>query len=184
MIHPQSTPTGPAQAHRPARKPTNAPRLSSAPKLATTYSHPLPSSHANHLSNSHSPPSSISRASTVSSNHSSSLSSDPPIQFLASPISSPKSPYTNLGSPCTQSQQYLQLQYPFPTQATNVTRRRAPPRSPPPSPLHPPALRQVKAVHAFVPEQGNELRFNIGDVLNVLDESSGDGWWEAGYRGG
>lgn len=41
----------------------------------------------------------------------------------------------------------------------------------------------MKAVHAFAPKQGNELGFKIGDVLDVLDDSSEDGWWEPGCRG-
>lgn len=179
-ILPQSTPTGPVQTHRLARKPTNASRLSSAPDAAPTYPFPLPSNHANHQLNSHSPTSSISRASTVSSNHSSSLSSGPPIQLLASPITSPQSPHTNPAPPSAQNQYYPQAQCPFPTQAANVIKRRV---VPPPPPIHSPAPRRVKAVHAFAPEQENELGFKIGDVLDVLDDSSTDGWWEARLHG-
>lgn len=174
-MHPQSTPMGPAQTHRIARKPTNPSHRSSAQNPAPT---PLPMNHAKHLSNSHSPTTSISRASTVSSNHSSSShSSAPALQLLASPTTSPQSPHANPAPPSAQSQHYPQLQYPFPTQATNVIKRGA---APPP---RPPSLRQVKAVHAFAPEQGNELGFKIGDVLDVLDDSSEDGWWEARLQG-
>lgn len=180
-IQPQSTPTGPAQTNRLARKPTNASRLSNGSKPAPPYSQTQASNNTKHLSNAHSPTASLSRASTVSSNHSSpSLSSGPPIQLLASPVASPLSPHTNAAPPFAQSQHPSQPQYPFPTQAVNVIKRRA---VPPPPPIHPPALRQVKAVHAFEPEQGNELGFKIGDVLDVLDDSSEDGWWEARLQG-
>lgn len=179
-IQPQSIATGPTQTQRLPRKPTNSSRLSSAPNPTPTYSQPLSSNHANHLSDSHSPRSSISRASKISSNHSSLSSSGLPIQLLASPITSPQSPYNIPAPPSAQSQHHPQSQYPFPNQAAIVIKRRA---VPPPPPIHPPALRQVKAVHDFAPEQGNELGFKSGDVLDVLDDSSEDGWWEARMHG-
>ena len=150
---------------------------------STAFSPRPPSQHSqNHVDqqlNSRYPASSMSRASTVSAQHSS-HSSGPPIQLLASPIASPQFPNTNSVAPSAQNQYHPQAQCPLPTQAMNVIKRRA---VPPPPPYQSPALRRVKAVHAFAPEQDNELGFKIGDVLDVLDDSSTDGWWEARLHG-
>jgi hypothetical protein len=36
-----------------------------------------------------------------------------------------------------------------------------------------------QAIHTFVAEHGDELGFDIGDVIEILekDDSYGDGWW-------
>jgi hypothetical protein len=37
----------------------------------------------------------------------------------------------------------------------------------------------VKAVHTFVAEHGDELEFQAGELIEVLekDDAFGDGWW-------
>lgn len=168
--HPQRMPL--------TRKPTSASRLPPAENLVSTN----PNRHSSHSSipptQLHSPDSSLSRTSTISSQHSSSShSSAPPIRMLNSPINSPLSP----GS---IPESYQQPQYHFPPQqALKTVTRRVVPAPPPPAPLLPAALRQARAMHDFTPEQENELGFRIGDVLDVLDDSSQDGWLEARLRG-
>lgn len=151
------------------RKPTNASRFSAGENPAATNMSRLSSNpSSNPLSRVHSPISSLSRTSTLSSQHSSSSPAPSPSRpVLDSPITSP-SPTHN------------PPQTPFPSlQPAKTIKRRPVPLPPPPPPLLPLALRQVKAIHDFTPEQENELGFKVGDVLDVLDDSSGDGWWEA-----
>jgi hypothetical protein len=68
------------------------------------------------------------------------------------------------------------------TEAQQIKRRPAPP---PPQPAND-CLRKVEAKFDFVAEKDNELSFKMGDILEVLTESHGDGWLTArkdGKRG-
>lgn len=53
-----------------------------------------------------------------------------------------------------------------------------------PAPLPPVvAVRTVKALHDFAAESADELSFSTGEVLEILDDKSGDGWWKARLAG-
>lgn len=167
QIHHQSTPTATSQRTSLNRKPTRASRLRPVVSSANTSPTGPQSPPSNQSLQFHTPTSSVSRTSTISSNHSSSsrISSAPNLQ--------PNSPEASsvLYAPNAVPTPYL-----FKPRS-QVTIKRRP--VPPPPPTQPPALRRVKAIHDFIPQQENELGFKVGDLLDVLNDSSLDGWWEA-----
>ena len=167
QIHHQSTPTPTSQRTSLNRKPTNASRLSPVESSANTSPTGPHSPPSNQSLQFHTPTSSASRTSTISSNHSSSsrISSAPSLQPNSPDASSVLSAPNAVPTP-----------YPFKFRSQGTIKRRP---VPPPPPTHPPALRRVKAIHDFIPQQENELGFKVGDVLDVLNDSSQDGWWEA-----
>lgn len=171
QIHHQSTPTPTPQRTSLNRKPTNASRfrpVESSPNTSPTGSHSAPSNQSLQF---HTPISSVSRASTISSNHSSSS------RTSDAPNLQPNSPEA---SSVLSAPNAVPTPYPFKFQSQGTIKRRP---VPPPPPTHPPALRRVKAIHDFIPQQENELGFKMGDVLDVLNDSSQDGWWEARLKG-
>lgn len=53
-----------------------------------------------------------------------------------------------------------------------------------PVPLPPVAVvRSVTALHDFVAESAEELSFSVGEVLEILNDKSDDGWWKARLAG-
>lgn len=44
---------------------------------------------------------------------------------------------------------------------------------------HPTMSSSVRAIHTFVAEHGDELEFQAGELIEVLerDDGFGDGWW-------
>jgi Variant SH3 domain len=70
------------------------------------------------------------------------------------------------------------------TAPEKVDRRVAPLPLPLPLPPPPPRQpRQVKARFSFVPESGDKLGFKAGDVLEIIYDQVGNGWWVARLRG-
>lgn len=57
----------------------------------------------------------------------------------------------------------------------------APRRRPVPQPPAP--TRKVKAIHDFAPESAEELDFAAGDIIEILDDKSDDGWWKGRLSG-
>lgn len=172
QIHHQSTP---AQSQRTSlnRKPTNASRLRSVGSPANTSPtgpHSAPSNQSPQSPQFHTPTSPVSRTSTTSSIHSSSsrISSAPNLQSDSPDASSLFSAPNAVFTP-----------HSFKVQSQGTIKR----RPVPPPPTQPPVLRRVKAIHDFIPEQENELGFKVGEVLDVLNDSSQDGWWEARFKG-
>lgn len=140
----------------------------------------------------HSPNSSVSRTSTVSSRHSGSShtgqAQSSTTSYTSQPTSmaSPLSPNSGTGCDPIPFSVNTPPHYPFPAtqplviqSSKPIKRRPAPPPPPPP----PPTMRKVKAIHAFEPEEANELKFAVGDLLDVLNDDSDDGWWEARLDG-
>lgn len=170
QIRYQSTPTQPQRTSL-NRKPTNASRLRSVESSANTSPSGLHSTPSSRSPQFHTPTSPVSRTSTISSNHSSSyrISSAPNLQSNSPDASSLSSAPSAVLTP-----------HSFKVTSQGTIKRRP---VPPPPPAQPPALRRVKAIHDFIPEQENELGFKVGDVLDVLNDSSQDGWWEARFRG-
>lgn len=171
QIHHQSTPTPTSQRTPLSRKPTNASRLRPVESSANTSPTGPHSPLSNQSLQFHTPTSSVSRTSTISSNHSSSsrISSAPNLQ--------PNSPDA---SSVLSAPNAVPTTSPFQFRSQGTIKRRP---VPPPPPPHPPALRRVKAIHDFISQQENELSFKVGDVLDVLNDSSQDGWWEARLKG-
>lgn len=134
-------------------KATNASRLRSSESPANARPSVPNSTPSNQSPQFHTPTSLVSRPSPSSSNHS---------------------------SPCISGARYLKSDCLLKFQSQGTFKRRP---VPPPPPVHPPALRRVQAIHDFIPEQENELGFKVGDVLDVLNDSSQDGWWEARFKG-
>lgn len=169
-FHHQSSPTQPQRTSL-KRKPTSASRLRSAESPANTSPTGPYSAPSNQSPQFHTPTSPISRTSTISSNHSSSsrISSAPNLQSdspdACSVFSAPNAVFTT---------------HSFKVKSQGTIKRRP---VPPPPPAQPSALRRVQAIHDFIPEQENELGFKVGDVLDVLNDSSQDGWWEARFKG-
>ena len=86
---------------------------------------------------------------------------DPP--RYAEAIQSPVSP-----TPVTRSMSYGDKP---------AVRRRPIPQLPPVK------LRTVIAIHSAIPESEEELAFEKGDIIEILDDKSDDGWWKAQLRG-
>lgn len=55
----------------------------------------------------------------------------------------------------------------------------APHRPPPPPPSRPGHVQVVKAVYPYAAQRGDELSFEEGDLLYILDKSDTTGWWKA-----
>lgn len=167
QIHHQSAFTQPQRTSL-NRKPTNASRLHSVESHANTGPHPAPSNQSPQF---YKPTSPVSRTSTISSNHSSSsrLSSAPNLQSDSHDASSVFSAPNAVFTP-----------HSFKVQSQGTIKRRP---VPPPPLAQASALRRVRAIHDFIPEQENELGFKVGDVLDVMNDSSQDGWWEARFKG-
>lgn len=169
QIQQQSTPTQPQRTSL-NRKATNASRLRSSESPTNTSPTGPSSTPSNQSPQFHTPSSLVSRPSTSSSNHSSShISSARNLQSDSPDASSLFSAQNAVFAP-----------HLFKFQSQGTIKRRP---VPPPPPVQPPALRRVKAIHDFIPEQENELGFKVGDVLDVLNDSSQDGWWEARFKG-
>lgn len=168
QIHHQSAPTQPQRTSL-DRKPTNASCLRSAESPANISPTGPHSALSNQSPQFHKPISPVSRTSTISSNHSSSsrISSAPNFQSDADPSSVLSAPNAVITPHSSKA-------------LSQGTIKRRP--VPPPPPAQPSALRRVRAIHDFIPEQENELGFKVGDVLDVLNDSSLDGWWEARFK--
>lgn len=169
------------------RRSTNPPTLPITEGQPTINFHPFPPN-----AQVHSPKSSVSRTSTVSSRHSGSSQSgqaQSSVSSYASQLPSMTSPLSpNSGTECNPLplSAHTPSQYPFPpTQqpvaqsSKPIKRRPAPPPPPPPQPI----MRKVKAIHPFEPVEANELKFAVGDLLDVLNDDTDDGWWEARLNG-
>ena len=52
-----------------------------------------------------------------------------------------------------------------------------------PVPQPPTRTRKVTAIHDFVPESTTELAFAAGDIIEILDDKSEDGWWKGRVDG-
>lgn len=169
-IHHQSTRTQP-QLTSLNRKPTNASRLRSEESLANTSPTGPHSAPSNQSPQFYTPTSPFSHNSTIFSNHSSS-----------SRISSAPNLHSDLpdASPVFPTPNAVFTPHSYKVQYRGTIKRRP---VPPPPPVQPSALRRVKAIHDFIPEQENELGFKLGDELDVLNDSSQDGWWEARFKG-
>lgn len=169
-IHHQSTPMPPSQGTSSNRKPVNASRLRSGEISANSSPTGPHSVLSNQPPQFYLPTSSVSRTSTIPSNHSSSSRNS------SAPNLHPNSP----DAPSALTAPYsLSTPYPFQVQSQGAIKR----RPVPPPPTQPAAIRRVKAIHEFIPEQENELGFTVGDVLDVLNDLSQDGWWEARLNG-
>lgn len=166
------------------RRSTVASAVSITEGHLTTDFHPFPSN-----PQVHSPKSSVSR---TSSQHSSSSHSSAQPQSSTTSYASQSTPTAStLSSTVGPTSNPLpfsantQSQYPFPpaAQQTVIQKVKRRPVPPPPPPPPPPALRKVRAIHPFEPEEASELKFAIGDILDVLNDDTDDGWWEAGLDG-
>lgn len=146
------------------RKPTNASRLRSVESSANTSPIGPKSFHHNSI---HLPPPSLTPPQY------------PPTtsHLLVAPNLQPNSPNASSVSSAPNAGP---TSYQFKIQSQGTIKRRP---VPPPPPTQPPALRRVKAIHDLIPEQENELGFRVRDLLDVLNDSSQDGWWEARLKG-
>jgi len=116
--------------------------------------------------------------SEYSSAPSSNQSYQQPNQSYQQPNQSYQQPNQSYQQPNQSYQQPNQSYQEPPPQTTNVPLPQRPPMRPPN-----PGVKKARAIYPFQAQDQNELSFNQGDILILIDAQEGADWWTAELNG-